>query len=223
MVKKKMKSFSLKKYNWGKLSLELIVVFLGVTAGFLLNNWRMNSLNKQTEDSYLLSFRQEMELNILELEKNIKMDSLWLNRADTLIKIFNTKRIPIDSAEVAVNLAVTFHRISLNTSTYENITNSGNLNIINNYRLKEKIVDYYTSINSVNKYDDYFFSFYNDFTLPFVLSDYSILKGEFINQKINDPIKFSNVFSLSYVMIQNRQAAYKELLSKSNSLLAMLQ
>lgn len=28
-------------YNWQKLSLELIVVFLGVTAGFLLNNWRM--------------------------------------------------------------------------------------------------------------------------------------------------------------------------------------
>ena len=31
-----------KKQNWLKLGLELFVVFLGITAGFLLNNWESN-------------------------------------------------------------------------------------------------------------------------------------------------------------------------------------
>jgi len=29
----------IKNYEWGKLFFELIIVFLGVAAGFVLNNW----------------------------------------------------------------------------------------------------------------------------------------------------------------------------------------
>lgn len=218
MKKKKPKPFTFKRYNWGKLSLELIVVFLGVTAGFLLNNWRMNANDKLTEHSYIISFQQELELNITELEEIIRKDSLWLKRADALLNMFLIDDVPKDSAEVAVNLMVTFQRVSLITSTYENITNSGSLSIIKDYEVKERIVDYYTSIKSVSTYDDYFFSFYNDFTLPFILSDFSLTKGEFVDQKIKDPVRFLNVFSLSYVMIKNRQTSNKELLAKSHSL-----
>ena len=50
MAKKKKKATGIK---WLKLLLELLVVFAGVTAGFLLNNLREESVNREFEQIYL--------------------------------------------------------------------------------------------------------------------------------------------------------------------------
>jgi len=41
--------WNLNKTKWSKLILELFVVFLGVTAGFVLNNWRMSKQEYKLE------------------------------------------------------------------------------------------------------------------------------------------------------------------------------
>lgn len=47
MEKIKSKFPKIREYDWKKLFFELIVVFLGVTAGFLLNNWQLDKKDKQ--------------------------------------------------------------------------------------------------------------------------------------------------------------------------------
>ena len=68
----------IKNYEWGKLFFELIVVFLGVTAGFILNNWRMEQEEVKHEQKYINSFLQDINYDIPELEKAVESDSLWL-------------------------------------------------------------------------------------------------------------------------------------------------
>lgn len=58
-----------KKYNWQRLILELLVVFLGVTAGFLLNNWRMKAQKYQLEKTYITGFLRDVNDNIVRLEE----------------------------------------------------------------------------------------------------------------------------------------------------------
>ena len=67
-------------YEWGKLFFELVVVFLGVTAGFVLNNFRMEQEEKKLEDKYLESFLQDVEFDIPALENAVRTDSVWLAR-----------------------------------------------------------------------------------------------------------------------------------------------
>lgn len=208
-----------KDYNWGKLTLELVVVFLGVTAGFLLNNWRSDSIDRKVERNYKIGFIQDLNKNIEDLQSDLKEDSLWMKRAEPLLAMFiKGEKFPIDSAKSAMKLIVGFNKIQFNKSTYENITNSGKLNIISDYKLKEEIVQYHLLISGVENYNDYYFSFYIDLILPYIISEYSIVNDKFINNKVKDFNRFSNVFSLSYVMIQNRQEHYKSLLTKSRSL-----
>ncbi|MBN2362656.1 hypothetical protein JXL83_00830 [candidate division WOR-3 bacterium] len=68
-----------------KLTLELLVVFLGVTAGFVLNNWRSDFQERQLEKKYIAGFLQDIQFNIEELETQIEKDSTWLERASPLV------------------------------------------------------------------------------------------------------------------------------------------
>ncbi len=81
MVKSKNKIQKIRDYDWKKLFFELIVVFLGVKAGFLLNNWQLEKQDELLEKKYMNGFLQDVNTNITELKTAIKSDSLWLNRA----------------------------------------------------------------------------------------------------------------------------------------------
>lgn len=207
-----------KEYNWGKLGLELIVVFLGVTAGFLLNNWRTSAIDRELETNYKTSFLRDVNSNISLIKSNIEKDSLWLVRATPLLNMIRTNSLSDDSASVSIDLISNFSKIVLNTNTYENITNGGNFNLIRDFELRENLVNYQISIVEVATLNDYFFSFYNDFTMPFILSEISVANGEFMNPKTIQSSKFSNVFSLQYFSVYQRIEVYRNLYNESKNL-----
>ena len=71
MKKIKSEKLNINKYNWGRLGLELIVVFLGVSSGFLLNNWRMEKQETQLKHKYISGFLQDVNNNIPEFKNEI--------------------------------------------------------------------------------------------------------------------------------------------------------
>jgi len=71
----------MKKIKWTKLAIELIVVFLGVSAGFLLQNRKEASANKEQEQKYLQGFLADVNVNINELEESVIDDSLLLRNS----------------------------------------------------------------------------------------------------------------------------------------------
>ena len=202
-------------YEWGKLFFELVVVFLGVTAGFVLNNFRMEQEEKKLEDKYLESFLQDVEFDIPALEKAVRTDSVWLARAKPLLTAIMNKSINIDSAQAIINMIATISKIDAHSSTYEEISNSGNLNILTDFELKGQIVDYYLALGGVGFIDEYFHRYFDDFVMPFIITEYSVLTNEFNDKRIISSVRFSNVVAGYYSMVQQRMAAYSSLLDDS--------
>ena len=220
--KRKAKS-NLNNHNWGKLSLELIVVFLGVTAGFLLNNWRMSTHDKQLEKSYLEGLVEDATQNQIKIQGSITLDSLWLSRASPLLSIFAKGIFPIDSAKSAIELMIIFHRFEANTNTYQNIINSGNMNIIKNFDLRKQIIDYQDAINGLNTLDEIYYTFYRDYTIPLTIKEFNLSSGTLIGKTVSSPTLLTNIFSLQYWMVLERNKHYNNLLHKSNELNSSLQ
>lgn len=220
--KKKTKS-NLNNHNWGKLSLELIVVFLGVTAGFLLNNWRMSTHDKQLERSYLEGLAEDATQNQIKIQSSITLDSLWLSMATPLHGIFAQGNFPIDSAKSAIELMIIFHRFEANTNTYQNIINSGNMNIIRNFDLRKQIIEYQDAINGLSTLDEIYYTFYSDYTIPLTIKEFNLANGTLIGKSISNPTMLTNIFSLQYWMVLERQKHYKNLLLKSHEMNSNLQ
>jgi len=197
---------------------ELIVVFLGVTAGFLLNNWQLEKKDQQLEQKYLNGFFQDVNENIVELQKAVDSDSLWLTRVKPKIMMIQEGTLPVDSANTLITLIVGISKVGIQTGTYEDIKNSGNLNIITDFYIKKQIVDYHVAVSGVEFVDEYFYKYFGDIVMPFVMSNFSVIKGGLDNPAIIRSTLFANVITGYYSMVQQRKTAYADLLDKSDSL-----
>ena len=209
------KENKLRKYDWNKLILELIVVFLGVSSGFFLNNWQIEKQEKKLEQQYISAFLIDIDENIKELERVINDDSLWIKRAKPLLYSMYGDSLNPDSAGSIMKLVTQSSRINAQAGTYEDITNSGNLNLINDFNLKRNIIDYYIEIEGVRFLEEFFNDYLNIQVLPFILSDFSILKENFIDPNSINSNRFSNSFAGYYGLMQQRVDAYVKLLDKA--------
>ncbi len=222
MAESEKQNHAAKDHNWQSYLFELIVVFLGVTAGFFLNNWKMDQQEKHLERKYLNGFHQDVTANIDELEKAVISDSLWLARARPNLVSIQNGTMTSDSANSMIKFMITLSKIDIQQGTYEDITNSGNLNIISDYQLKSRIVDYQMAIEGVEFVDEYFYGYFNDYLMPFLFSNFDFLKGKIVNRDILKMTRFSNIVTGYYSMIQQRMAAYKDLLNRSRELKSIL-
>lgn len=212
------------KTDWKALCLELIVVFLGVTAGFILNNWSTNNTNEQLERKYLNSFLEDIKNDIVELQKSIKIDSIWLSQAKPIVNELNeTERINPDSSVRIIGLMSTLSQLDTRKTTYIDIVNSGNFNLIQDYELKTKIIDYYADKESLKFFDDFFSDFFNTFSLPIIIKEFDLIHLQFVNPHIIDETFFQNTFINHTSLIQQRKGSYDSLLVKGYELQKQLE
>ncbi len=99
----------LSKQDRMKLLLELLVVFLGVTAGFILNNWRVQRVERELEAKYITGFLRDVNSNITDLESFIESDSLWLARTTPILNSARSDSLSRDSAMVGLGMIVTIY------------------------------------------------------------------------------------------------------------------
>jgi len=213
----------LERRDWNKLVLELLVVFLGVTAGFIMNSWRTNVNDQRIEQQYLHGFLQDVEVNIPELDSSVISDSIWIMRSTPMMEMIAGNEMKLDSAISVLGQIIEISKMSLQTSTYEDITNSGNLNLIQDFKLRNHIVEYHLSMESVTFIDNWFYEYFGDYVMPFIFSEVNVLTGEFNNPELLSSHQFSNLLAGYYSMVQQRRAAYKELLDASLSFRELLE
>ena len=190
MVAFRFRKINLKKYNWGKLGLELLVVFLGVSSGFLLNNWRERQQEQKLEQKYIKGFLKDVGANEEQLKKMIAADSLWLDQSTQNVLAMRGDSLLLDSAEAVTKKIIGINRVQFYEGTYRDITNSGNLNIIRDFELRSGIVDYQIALNDVRFVDDYFYQFFNDFVMPFVLANFDVLTASFKDESSYKTMEF---------------------------------
>jgi len=208
------------KSNWKYYIIELLVVFVGVTAGFLLNTWRQENAKLELEHKYLTSFYNDVTFD----EKNL--DSLIINsqmKADTLMKILKesgVKDIPLSEelAQKIVREIISIEWFSPSNDTYEDIKNSGNLNLITEFKLKEKISSYYKFLIEVKNIEQFYKDHMNNYGFPILYKNYHLFKGEFVNKKSYLSLEFTNMYLGVLALIQQNNRIYKEALGKNQGL-----
>lgn len=208
----------MKNINWQKLILELFVVFLGVTGGFILNNFRDTQKDKQLEIKYIESFIQNTNSNIEELTSIIKDDSIWFKKMSIKLHLMVVDSLPQDSTSTIIKSILMASNLGLVTSTFEDIKYSGNLNLIRDYKLKEEIVKYHNQIEGSMFIDKYYNEYFSNFVMPFIIDKYDLAKNKFFSFDNQTKGKLFNTTAGYYSMRQQRTGNLKKLLLQSEQL-----
>lgn len=217
-----MKLIFLKKINWQTHIIELLVVFLGITAGFVLQNNKEENADKELEQKYVVGIHADVLENIENLQEGIKSDSLWLAKNRYAVKLIAFDSLSLDSATSLIKTMISYSEFSEQTTTYENLLNSGNLNLIEDYDLKQKIVEYHKEFENFQLLETYFHDYYSETLTPFLMTYFDLFSQKLTATNTHKSILFQNIFASHFSLTQQRCEGYKGLLNDSKKMEKLL-
>ncbi len=203
----------MKKINWTGYIVELVVVFIGITGAFLLNNWRENVKDIQLEMKYLHTLSGEVNRDSANLEAGIEDKESKLDKIRNYIMHIKSGSATIDSAAVLVSDILSISAYSIISSTYESMKYNGTLNLIRNFELRQKIVNYYESFEGYAEQRQISIDFIYDYVAKFAIDNMDFTK----NNTIENPdvkLYYLNNIILSYYSLlssnlQSQQSIYE--------------
>lgn len=169
-----------------RLTLELLVVFLGVTAGFLLNNWQEGLREQTLEKKYVEGLLRDADANIKSTQESVDSDSLWLAKVDHLMALVHKgASADVRDSARAIGLKIqSISRLGIYRGTYEDLLHSGNLNLIRDFDVRGQIVEHAMQVQEVLDLDEFVNRSFWDYTLPFIMNTFDLREMQ-VRRKTN--------------------------------------
>jgi len=204
MAKKISEKSAKDKTGWLRLILELIVVFIGVSAGFLFDNFREERSNSKLEDKYLESFYNNVVADSVEIQSMILNSQNNVDISGRSVASMQAGTITNDSALVVLSVMVTYNSLNLENATYESVVNSGNLGLIRDFEISEQIVYYYRSHEDMRYVEQVYNDYISNYILPYVSKKLDFISGQFVEDFTVNDIEFRNITSGYYIISRQK-------------------
>ena len=136
---------------------EIVLVVFGILIALQVNNWNENRKDKNKETLYLTNIREEIMGDSLYYERG------WFKSYPRKLEgLLNAKNYVMGNYKIKDTIAFlnsasyggkySIGNFGINSRTYEELISTGNLSLISDPDLKNRIVSYYLSANFINNY-----------------------------------------------------------------------
>ena len=153
-----------KKKKFKEYFLEFLMIFLAVTMGFIAENLREGIGDRNKEREYIESLIQDLKTDTALATKTVKAISVQMYGMDTLEMLLRPEVNKNDS-EVYIcyrqqSALHNQHAINFSDRTITQLFSSGNMRLLKDQAISDKISEYYSDIKDVESqksfYTDYF-------------------------------------------------------------------
>ena len=125
---------------------EIFLVVIGILLALQVNNWNQKRLERRLETEYVERIKKDLEQDILRFNEFITVElSIKRNVLEVLGSAKDVKDIINNPIITGENLAISTY-IALpetQSSTFEELKNSGSIRLIRNPDIRLKLDDYY--------------------------------------------------------------------------------
>jgi hypothetical protein len=138
---------------------EIVLVVIGILIALQVNNWNEQRKQRISELHYLRNLKNDLNLNITEIDKYIATRNSRTASAKIVLEYFDGKPLT-DFDEFnrnAVNV-YTWQEFFQIDNTFQELTNSGNLSIISNDSIKNNLFNLETLYKKL-KYEEKHFRY----------------------------------------------------------------
>jgi hypothetical protein len=124
---------------------EIVLVVIGILIALQINNWNEYRKDRITEKEYLESLESELKRNLEEAENQININNQQLNNGQFILKNINGDTIQSDSKSLALAIQQVYYSYPINFThdVWDELIATGNIGLIQNKSLKEKIAKFY--------------------------------------------------------------------------------
>lgn len=209
--------------NWkGLLSnkaIDLLIVIVGVTIAFQLNNLKQWSDQKSLEQFYLESLVTDIDKDINSINRilsELQSDSTLTN---ICLSKHKSETISMDTLSYTVISILSFETFNYrNDNTYSTLINSHGLSIFKNKNTRNLISEYYKCYKSIDRFEYVYTEFLlNDFH-PYFTPYVEYATGKINNPAILNDARTNNSLLIAGGQLNDGLATYKNALIKASEL-----
>jgi len=206
------------KIDWRSKIVDLLIVIIGITIAFKLNNWNDSIKTEREAKGYIENFYNENIENQKNLLLAIEFSESNKNDIDTLKAILLAKNYSHKNISSLMASMVAMANYSPSTTTMQNISASGEFDLIKDIELRKNLISTYDSYKTTATLEALVSDYVNQYITPFFFknirfSNFTSLRNDFTK----DPV-FENIVFGYDILLSQLINGYKENLEKLNLL-----
>ena len=132
---------------------EILLVMIGILLAIQVNNWNQGQKNNKSESVYLNSVYSDLKEQSLMLEERISFENRNVESTQKAVDLIdnNLYNQNIDSLRRLILRSLGTRTFSTSDATYDDLKSTGNLQLISDNQLKNKIIKLYNSVYEEDK------------------------------------------------------------------------
>ena len=191
------------KIDWATKIIDLLIVIIGITIAFKLNNWNESRKTNSEVKSYIKSFYNENKANHDELVSGLKFLKSKKQRIDSLKQILSSKNYSNKRIKFLVASMTSLPSFSPATITMQSITSSGKFDQIGSMNLRKDIIRTYDAYKETNKLGSSLSDYEKQYIMPFVFKNVHLINFSSIHSDfVKNPL-FEN-YVIGYDVLLNQ-------------------
>ncbi len=204
--------------DWKSKLLDLLIVIIGITIAFKLNNWNESRKINNEEKSYQTSFYDENTTNQQNLEAALEFSQQARTAIDSLKSLLLSSRYSDPRIPELIGSMMAMANFSPITTTMENITASGEFDLITDIELRTGLISTYNAYKTSSKFENLLVDYVDQYLTPYLMEhirfrDFSPINADYVS----DPL-FENIVLGYEALLFQKINGYEKNLAKLNQL-----
>jgi len=131
---------------------EIVLVVLGILIALGINNWNENRKTNKLEQSYYCLLLEDIEQDKEQIKSLSEINEKRIEHSNNAIEMIQSENIELNELGEKINLSRRdgIQSFIPNSSTYEDIKSSGNINILRDNNIRKSLNQYYRKTQELN-------------------------------------------------------------------------
>ena len=144
--------------KWSHYFWEFFMLFLAVTLGFIVENWREHIIENKRSKKFIASLVEDLKRDTATFQRTWLVNEKAMQMMDSLILLLHSPgnyRLKAPEIYYLARMAMGINSSYIPTDrTFNQMKNSGNLRLIENHEIADSIASYYYKIEQLNTLTD---------------------------------------------------------------------
>ncbi|WP_298760702.1 DUF6090 family protein [uncultured Psychroserpens sp.] len=130
---------------------EILIVIIGISLAFAMSKWGENNANNAQKAQYINNLKQDIEADKIQLEANLIKINEKIELCGALIPVLGSNDSEKPTKLRGVYNVANLTNFTPKDYTHQTLVNSGDLKLMNDFKLKSDILKHYSIYKDIQK------------------------------------------------------------------------
>lgn len=210
-----------KKLNWSNYFIELLIVIIGITVAFWLNNLASTGKEKKLEETFIIDLKEDLQKDSILLVHKIRFNEDKIERLKRGFMILqkDKNQEQLDSVIAMSNLIGNYDFFNSESYMLGSLLQSGDIKLITSRPIKKELIKLIKLYDIIDESQRNHLQALDNNYFPALMT-----RLDLVTDKTNDPdwfysVQMRNYFAFSMNDVNNIVGQYKYALNQINVVL----